>query len=24
VKYIFIIFISFCGLLFNNGSKAAE
>ena len=24
MKYIFIIFISFCGLFFNNGSKAAE
>jgi len=24
VKYIFIIFLSFCGLFFNNGLKAAE
>ncbi len=24
MKYIFIIFLSFCGLFFNNGSKAAE
>ncbi len=24
MKYIFIIFFSFCGLLFNNGLKAAE
>jgi len=24
VKYIFIIFFSFCGLFFNNGLKAAE
>ena len=24
MKYIFIIFFSFCGLFFNNGSKAAE
>jgi len=24
VKYIFIIFLSFCGLFFNNDSKAAE
>jgi len=24
VKYIFIIFVSFCGLFFNNVSKAAE
>jgi len=24
VKYIFIIFFSFCGLFFNNGLNAAE
>ena len=24
IKYIFIIFFSFCGLFFNNGLKAAE
>ena len=24
VKYIFIIFFSFCGLFFNNGLRAAE
>ena len=24
MKYIFIIFFSFCGLFFNNGLKAAE
>ena len=24
MKYIFIIFLGFCGLFFNNGSKAAE
>jgi len=24
VKYIFVIFLGFCGLFFNNGSKAAE
>ena len=24
MKYIFIIFLSFCSLFFNNGSKAAE
>ena len=24
MKYFFIIFISFCGLFFNNGLKAAE
>jgi len=24
VKYIFIIFVSFCGLFFNNGLEAAE
>ncbi len=24
MKYIFIIFLSFCGLFFNNGSRAAE
>ena len=24
MKYIFIIFLGFCGLFFNNGSKSAE
>ena len=24
MKYIFIIFLSFCGLFLNNGAKAAE